>query len=168
MGAWGYSAGAHLVTLMAFEDSPPADRTGTMSSGGGISRGSPSAAATKLALPLRAVIAGGTPVDFRQYPLDSRTLAFWLGGSRREKPQVYDAASPGGVCFRGGSAGLLLSWRLRRVGADCSGQVLDESTPDVERSHGDVCRARRRPYPRVFDATALDRATAFLDKWLKL
>jgi acetyl esterase/lipase len=65
LGAWGYSAGGHLVALL-----------GTSHTG------------------LGAVVAGGAPCDFRQVPLDSQRLAFWLGGTRRNLPKVYQSASP--------------------------------------------------------------------------
>jgi len=65
LGAWGYSAGGHLVALLG--------------AGG---KG------------LKAVVAGGAPCDFRDAPLDSPRLAFWLGGPRRKLPKVYEAASP--------------------------------------------------------------------------
>ncbi|MHC4180662.1 MAG: alpha/beta hydrolase fold domain-containing protein [Planctomycetota bacterium] len=65
LGAWGYSAGGHLVALLAVSD------TG-----------------------LQAVVAGGAPCDFRKVPPDSRKYAFWLGGTRRKLPKVYESASP--------------------------------------------------------------------------
>ncbi len=65
LGAWGYSAGGHLVALLGV-------------SGAG----------------LKAVVAGGAPCDFRQTAPDSQRLAFWLGGTRRELPEVYRSASP--------------------------------------------------------------------------
>jgi acetyl esterase/lipase len=65
IAAWGYSAGGHLVTLLGV-------------GGNG----------------LKAVVAGGAPCDFRQTPLDSPVLAFWLGGTRREVPEAYQSASP--------------------------------------------------------------------------
>ena len=65
IGAWGYSAGAHLSALLGV--------TGT---------------------DLKGVVAGGTPTDFRAIPLDARYLVYWLGGTRRESPEVYKAASP--------------------------------------------------------------------------
>jgi len=65
LGAWGYSAGGHLVALL-----------GTSGTG------------------LKAVVAGGAPCDFRNVPLDSQRLAFWLGGTRHELPKIYQAASP--------------------------------------------------------------------------
>lgn len=65
LGAWGYSAGGHLVTLLGVGDAG-----------------------------LRAVVAGGAPCDFRQIPPDSPKLAFWLGGTRRQLPKPYESASP--------------------------------------------------------------------------
>lgn len=65
LAAWGYSAGGHLVALLG------ADGEG-----------------------LNAVVAGGAPCDFRHTPVDSRRLSFWLGGTRRELPEVYRSASP--------------------------------------------------------------------------
>ena len=43
---------------------------------------------------IRAVCIGGPPCDFRSLRPDNSTLAYFLGGSRREKPEVYVAASP--------------------------------------------------------------------------
>jgi acetyl esterase/lipase len=65
LAAWGYSAGAHLSALLGV--------TGT---------------------DLKAVVGGGTPTDFRAVPLDARFLVYWLGGTRRETPEVYKTASP--------------------------------------------------------------------------
>ncbi|MFO0948067.1 MAG: alpha/beta hydrolase [Planctomycetota bacterium] len=70
IGAVGYSAGAHLVSLLATER----ERTPE----------------TKV----HAVVAGGTPIDFRVLDPESKTLVSWLGGTRGEIPQVYEAVSP--------------------------------------------------------------------------
>jgi triacylglycerol lipase len=43
---------------------------------------------------IRAVCAGGPPCDFRTLPIDNTSVAYFLGGSRREVPDVYVAASP--------------------------------------------------------------------------
>jgi dipeptidyl aminopeptidase/acylaminoacyl peptidase len=43
---------------------------------------------------LQCVVAGGAPCDFRALPEESRILAYWLGGSRAEKPDCYKLASP--------------------------------------------------------------------------
>jgi acetyl esterase/lipase len=79
IGAVGYSAGGHLVALLGATDpacgleGPDADSTSTR---------------------LQCVVAGGAPCDFRLIPPDSEGLAYWLGGSRAEKPAVYELASP--------------------------------------------------------------------------
>ncbi|MDQ8037859.1 MAG: alpha/beta hydrolase [Pedobacter sp.] len=67
--AWGFSAGAHLVSLLAVQ--PPLDGQA----------------------PLRAVIAGGTPADLRIYP-DSPAVKALLGARPAEAPALYAEASP--------------------------------------------------------------------------
>jgi triacylglycerol lipase len=78
IAGYGYSAGAHLVALMGAGAVPkPADEP-----------------AAKRRLPLQAIVAGGTPCDFRTMPTESRVLEYWLGGSRQEQPELYRLASP--------------------------------------------------------------------------
>lgn len=67
--AWGFSAGAHLVSLLAVQP-PVAGQPG-----------------------LRAVIAGGTPADLRIYP-DSPAVKALLGARPAEAPALYEEASP--------------------------------------------------------------------------
>ncbi len=69
IGVYGYSAGAHLAALVACN--PTAEQPA-----------------------IKAVVAGGAPCDFSELELRNRTLAYWLGGSRGERPDVYKAASP--------------------------------------------------------------------------
>lgn len=69
IGLWGYSAGAHLVSLMALN--PAAEDPA-----------------------IRAVVAGGSPCDFSFVPAQSNVLAHVLGGSRAEIPEVYEEFSP--------------------------------------------------------------------------
>ena len=79
MGAMGYSAGGHLVALLGTTDAtcglegPDADGTDTR---------------------LQCIVAGGAPCDFCTLPEDGEMLAFWLGGTRHNKQQVYEQASP--------------------------------------------------------------------------
>jgi acetyl esterase/lipase len=79
LGAMGYSAGGQLVALLGTTDEscglegPDADGTSTR---------------------LQCVVAGGASCDFRLIPPNSHALAFWLGGSRAEKPETYELASP--------------------------------------------------------------------------
>lgn len=69
-GAWGYSAGAHLVALL-----------GTL----------PATDAT--AAPVRAVVAGGTPADLRVWP-NSEMVKGLLGKSLADAPALWAEASP--------------------------------------------------------------------------
>lgn len=43
---------------------------------------------------LCGVVGGGAPCDFRDLPIDNTAIAYFLGGSRRERPETYKAASP--------------------------------------------------------------------------
>ncbi len=88
LGLFGYSAGGHLSALVAaLADEPLAERTAASNWAVDDSRW------TRLPS-IRAVCAGGPPCDFRSLPIDNTALAYFLGGSRRERPQVYTAASP--------------------------------------------------------------------------
>ncbi len=88
LGIFGYSAGGHLSTLVSLLADEPMEVQ-------------LSASQWKAADPrweklpkVRAVCAGGPPCEFRTLPMDNTTLAYFLGGSRREKPNVYEIASP--------------------------------------------------------------------------
>lgn len=77
----GYSAGGHLVTLLGALNGATID-------------GDAATDQIDDALRLQAVVAGGAPCEFQTMPADSRGLAFWLGGTRGEKPDLYRLASP--------------------------------------------------------------------------
>jgi acetyl esterase/lipase len=72
IAGFGYSAGGHLVSLLATE--VEANATDDKR--------------------LQCVVAGGAPCDFRLMPPNWETLAYWLGGTRKEKPEAYELASP--------------------------------------------------------------------------
>jgi acetyl esterase/lipase len=81
IGGFGYSAGAHLVSLL-----------GTTSVEHGLEgvdhpEEQPSTR-------LQAVAAGGAPCDFRLIPPTVDGLAFWLGGTSGDAPDQYRLASP--------------------------------------------------------------------------
>lgn len=88
IGMWGYSAGAHLslvTALVANEPWPTRGRTTDW----------PEDDPRWQALPsVRAVVGGGSPCEFRTLPMDNESMAYWLGGTRREFPGRYAAASP--------------------------------------------------------------------------
>ena len=82
IGGAGYSAGGHLVALLGTSDADdglegeiPENEKGVDSR-------------------LQAVAAGGAPCEFSWIDEDSRSLSFWLGGSRASNEESYRAASP--------------------------------------------------------------------------
>lgn len=91
VGLYGYSAGGHLVSLVATLADEPWDKVRQTTSW---RQDDPRWSELPA---VRAVCIGGPPTDFRQLPPDNTALAFFLGGTRREVPDVYSAASP--ICF---------------------------------------------------------------------
>lgn len=67
IGAWGYSAGAHLVAMLGTDNNP--------------------------ALHLRAIVAGGTPADLRRWP-NSPIVKIFLGQNASENMALATEASP--------------------------------------------------------------------------
>jgi len=141
IAAWGYSAGGQLVTLMALA-APPAER-------------------------IKAAVAGGAPSDFRQLPLDSRRLAFWLGGTRRERSAAYEAASPIRFVAPGAPPMFLYHGELDRV------VNIDESKAMLDRLRAAHVRSELYVVPRAghvtafIDPQAIRRAIAFLNQYCK-
>ena len=84
---YGYSAGGHLVALLGTTD-PSHGLEGPGGKG--------NVPSTRL----QAVVAGGAPCDFSPLPADNRHLAYWLGGTRSEKPDMYRLASPANFVSR--------------------------------------------------------------------
>jgi acetyl esterase/lipase len=78
IAAFGYSAGAHLVSLLAL----------TAGSGDELDR----PYGGVLTRPA-AVIAGGSPMDLRKYP-GGKLVPQFLGGNISEIPEIFAAASP--------------------------------------------------------------------------
>ncbi len=88
LGIFGYSAGGHLSALVAsLADESIQVRAAASQWDQSDQRWNELPA-------IRAVCVGGPPCDFRSLNMDNATLAYFLGGSRREKPEVYIAASP--------------------------------------------------------------------------
>ncbi|TVS10935.1 MAG: alpha/beta hydrolase [Planctomycetaceae bacterium] len=151
----GYSAGGQMVLLEALaavgEETPPWVND----------------CEQRCEVRFRAVVAGGTPCDFRSLPLDTRALAYWLGGTRREFPERYRVASP--AAFISGDAppiyffhgqqdvmvprtGMLeMAERLRQAGTEVHVDLI----PD----HGHITAFFHRP--------AYQGAIDFLDRHLQ-
>lgn len=69
IGVWGYSAGGHLAALVATNPRSGVPR-------------------------VKACVVGGAPCDLRLVPAESSLLSGFLGGTRKEIPEVYASASP--------------------------------------------------------------------------
>jgi triacylglycerol lipase len=88
LGLFGYSAGGHLVTLVAALADEPIEVRATTS------RWSKQDSRWRQLPKIHAVCAGAPPTDFRQVELDNPTYKFFLGQTRRAEPELYVAASP--------------------------------------------------------------------------
>lgn len=88
IGLFGYSAGGHLSALVGVLEDESREIQASASNW-------PLADSRWARIPrVAAVCAGGPPCDFQRLPLDNDALSYFLGGSRREFPELYLAASP--------------------------------------------------------------------------
>ena len=157
IGAIGYSAGGHLVSLLATTGLSKED--------------DPKGVGTKIV----AAVAGGAPTDFRATRENSKALSFWLGGSRAEKPEIYDAASPAAfvdkddapVFFYNGSTDLLVPVKIHRTigyaGPTALHAALEKAGVETDlhiiKGAGHLSA--------IMNRTALEAGYVFLDKHLK-
>ncbi len=75
LGAIGYSAGGHLVCLLATTGEAPNDSNGNVDTR------------------IQAVAAGGAPTDFRWFPDDGKWAEYWMGGDLKTVPEKFHNAS---------------------------------------------------------------------------
>lgn len=88
VGVCGYSAGGHLALMVAtLADESAADQQLA-------SLWSADDPRWQQLPKIQAVCGGGPPCDFRPMPPENRMLAYFLGGSRAELPEIYRSASP--------------------------------------------------------------------------
>lgn len=81
IAGWGYSAGAHLVSLLGATDTSAGFEGPDVGSDGVSTR-------------IQLVIAGGTPCDLRPFPPEETMLVDFLGATAGEDPKVYERCSP--------------------------------------------------------------------------
>ncbi|MGB2821954.1 MAG: alpha/beta hydrolase, partial [Phycisphaerae bacterium] len=149
LGAIGYSAGGHLVAMLAAQ---------------GVEQKTPKKTRT---IRLKAAAAGGAPCDFRSLPLDANYLAYWLGGTRRQKPGLYVEASPAAfvgpsaspVFFYHGEDDLIVRPASARAMAAALRKIKVEAEFHLVKGAGHIGAAVNRD--------ALARAVRFLGKHLK-
>jgi len=149
LGGYGYSAGGHLVALLAMADdeNSPNDEI-------------PSAR-------LQAIVAGGAPLDFRLLPAESHRLAYWLGGSRSEKPDNYRNASPAAFVSRDDPPSFFFHGendRLVPVISPLAMHVLLKAAGVTSQTYTVAGAGHIQAF---FDTEAGDRSVRFLDQILK-
>ena len=75
LGAIGYSAGGHLVCLLATTGEAPSDKNGQIDTR------------------IQCVAAGGAPTDFRTAEDNGRWARYWMGGDLTTVPEKFQDAS---------------------------------------------------------------------------
>lgn len=170
LGAYGYSAGGHLVCLLGLSaahdpksiGNGPKNQSALATEDGVAFAEKP----LKEQVTVQCVVAGGAPCDFGRMPLDSSQLSFWLGGTRRELPEVYRLASP--ITYASSKSPPLFLFHgesdhlVPGTGAERLRQSLQEQ--------GVTCQWH--PVPKAghlqayLDADAFEEAVRFFDRWL--
>ncbi len=82
LGAFGYSAGGHLVALL-----------GTTGPQDGL-EGEVEASLAGFSSRIQCVVAGGAPCEFSWIAPNSNALVYWLGKTKSASPEAYQLASP--------------------------------------------------------------------------
>lgn len=150
IGAVGYSAGGHLATMLATVGHESVDP-----------------AAPRVTAAVRCVAAGGAPCDFTNMPLDNTFLKYWLGATRKEKPDVYVQASPlrfvskatAPIFFYNGTLDMVVRPNSARILSDKLLALGIDSALHLVPGAGHITAA--------LDDQALEIAWKFLDKHLK-
>ncbi|MEM1069699.1 MAG: alpha/beta hydrolase [Planctomycetota bacterium] len=75
LGAIGYSAGGHLVSLLATTGEPPTEENGNVDTR------------------IQCCVAGGAPTDFRWFPDQGKWAKYWMGGDLKTVPERFQQAS---------------------------------------------------------------------------
>ena len=157
IGAMGYSAGGHLVSMLATT---------------GLSKESdPKGVGTKII----AAVAGGAPTDFRTVGQKSNALSYWFGGNRHEVPESYAADSPNAfvdkddspIFFYNGSTDLLVHPNKHPTIGFRGPIALYESLKKVKVDTDLYIAKGAGHLAMVFNKKAQNAGYAFLDKHLK-
>jgi len=138
IAAWGYSAGGQLAALL-----------GTTGAG------------------LKAVVAGGAPLDFSHLPEDNDRLAFWLGGPRGQVPAAYLNASPLQAASAGDAPMFLYTGQRDHVVSVDQARTMAERLKALQVA-AEVYIVPEAGHLRAFaDPQARTKAVQFLDEHLK-
>lgn len=126
IGAFGYSAGGHLTALAAVLcDEPVAAQRQASDWPDDDHRWS-------LLPRIAAECAGAPPSDFREIPIDNQAFTYFLGGSRRDRPETYHAASPAAFASKGDPPIQLIHGETDMIVPIRSSQLFAETLRSVE------------------------------------
>jgi acetyl esterase/lipase len=154
IAGYGFSAGGHLVALLG-----TSDKTDGLEG--------PGAKADAASTRLQCVVAGGAPCDFRLLPPDVKILSYWLGGTRREKPDAYAKASPATHISKDDPPTFFFHGENDRIVPKLS-PTLMAAAMKTAGIHVEFYTVPGASHVRAFfDATAAQRAFVFLDEQLK-
>ena len=157
IGAMGYSAGGHLVSMLATT---------------GLTKESdPKGIGTKII----AAVAGGAPTDFRTVRKKSNALSYWFGAERNTEPEAYEADSPNAfvdkgdspIFFYNGSVDLLVHPDKHPMVGFRGPIALYESLKNVNVDTGLYIGKGAGHIAMMFNKKAQNAGYAFLDKHLK-
>ncbi|MFN9718656.1 MAG: alpha/beta fold hydrolase [Planctomycetota bacterium] len=149
IGAIGYSAGGHLVCLLATTGEAPNEKNGNVDTR------------------LQAVVAGGAPTDFREFPDDGKWAEYWMGGNLKTVPDRFNAASATAfvdkddapVFFFNGTADELVPLEWSRSCHDAMKACGVRTELHTIEGAGHI--------PAAMNSDALDKAYLFLETELK-
>ena len=150
LGAIGYSAGGHLVCLLATTGEKPKEENGNVDTR------------------IKAAAAGGAPTDFRSFPDNGKWAEYWMGGDLRTCPDLFREASATAfvdkedapVFFFNGTVDKVvpIAWSQSCYDALKSIGVKTEMHTIEGAGHMEAAR----------DVAALEKAFAFLEAELKI
>lgn len=153
----GYSAGAHLVSLLALSAAETLHHD----------TASDDERAEARRWLLQAVVAGGTPTDFQQMKPDAKYLSFWLGGTRAELADVYRRASPIAFATPHAPPTFLFHGEKDLLVPVVSSQLL-KTTLDDAGVECELLVVPKQGHIKTFgDAPVFEKGCDFLDRHLK-
>jgi triacylglycerol lipase len=154
IGGYGYSAGAHLVSLLATTDA----------------KDGLEGVADPAKLPstrLQCVAAGGAPCDLRLLPENIEGLSFFLGGSRATCPEQYRLASPAAFISRDDPPMFFFHGQEDHLVPLLSPTLMQKALASVGVASELYIVPDLGHTAAAMDRTAIDKAIAFLEEHLK-
>ena len=158
IGVYGYSAGAHLASLVGLSQNNREED--------GEAESAPKSDSEDEVLNIKAIVAGGTPCEFSWISEDSKALAYWLGDSRVAVPETYAAASPIEFVDKDDPPIFLFHGTVDRVVPPQSPEKLKQKLDNAKVANELHVVESARHTGAFLDKTARQQAIRFLDRHL--